>query len=119
MKNKILQEWLGRLKENAYLNTLKTTLSPYLDELRNFHFSFFNPLFWLFFLILLLVLTKAWGIKKSFSLCSIVAAVLLATTFVEQFMIETFGITDVLLIRLICFFVLALIFVYYFFIRNE
>ena len=94
-------------------NALKETLIPYLDSLKNFNFSFLNPLFWVFILALFLILLRFWQTKKSFSFCLTITIILLATTKLEELLAdklttptETF---DPLLIRILsCFIILAI-----------
>ncbi len=46
---------------------LKKMLSSHLDKLRDFHFSFSNPLFWLGIVIVFLVMLRFWHLRKSLS----------------------------------------------------
>ena len=117
----MLKELLASLIENEYFNLLKLMVLPYLEELKNYHFSFLNPLFWLFLLISLLILSKRWGLGKSASFCALVAAVLLGTTALANHMAATLAqakIFDFEVLRMVSLFVISLIAIYYFFIKG-
>lgn len=117
----MLQKWSG-LMGNTDFNTLKTTILPYLKELRNFHFSLFNPLFWVFLLILFLILSRAWEYRKSFSYCSILAILLLAMTMLENSLAATLAkseVFDATVLRIITIFVILMVTLYYLFIRSD
>lgn len=117
----MLQKWLG-LIGNIDFKTLKITILLYLKELRNFHFSLFNPLFWVFLLILFLILSRAWGYRKSFSYCSILAIVLLVTTMLENSLASTLAkseVFDATVLKIISIFVISMVTLYYFFIRSD
>ncbi|MFA5008907.1 MAG: hypothetical protein WC546_06795 [Candidatus Omnitrophota bacterium] len=95
----------------------------YFYELANFNFSVTNPVFWLFFLILLLILLKSWKIKKAFSFCFVIALILLVATKIESYMVEFFKRNkeqfDPLLIRISCVIIILAVSLYYFFIRGN
>ncbi len=102
---------------NTYFGALKIGLKPYLESLKSFQFSYFNPLFWVFIFILFLILLRIWEIKKSFSYCVLLSLILLATTELETWLAgiwtksgETF---DPLLIRILTFLVIVIISIYY------
>ena len=96
--------------------TLRAIFVPYLDSLKNFHFTFLNPLFWAFLLVLLLILLRFWEIKKSFSFCLIIAVILLGTTKLEDFVVDTLAISGEslvpFLIRVLSLFAVAIVFLY-------
>lgn len=96
--------------------------STYFYELARFNFSITNPVFWLFFLALLLILLKSWKINKAFSFCFIIAAVLLSATKIENYIVEFFRENkepfDPLLIRISCVALILIISLYYFFIKT-
>ena len=94
-----------------------------LHELRNFHFSFLNPLFWVFLVLLFWVLLRLWYAKKSFSFCFILALILLATTKLE-YMFANMSVTygekiDFFWIRICGIFAAAVVFLYYAFIKES
>ena len=104
------------------LYTLKTLLGPHLEELEQFNFSFTNPVFWMFGIVLFLVMTRFWHTKKSFSFSLVVCVLLLLTTMLEgvtETWIVSAGETfDALAIRIISFFIILMVFFYYFLIRD-
>lgn len=117
----MLKELSDSLMKNEYFNALKLRVLPYLKELKNYHFSLLNPLFWVFLLILLFILSRRWGLRKSSSFCVLVTAVLLGTTALANRMAATLAqskIFDFDVLRMISLFVIALIFIYYFFIKD-
>jgi len=98
-------------------DALKEALIPYLDSLKNFNFSFLNPLFWVFIFVLFLILLRFWQTKKSFSFCLTIAIILLATTKLEGLLAdklttptETF---DPILIRVSSCFIITVVGLYY------
>lgn len=118
----MLQKWFNRLIENIDFNTLKTAFLPYFNELTKFHFSLFNPLFWVFLLILFLISSRSWGYRKSFSYYSILAIVLLTTTMLENSLASTLAkseVFDATVLRIISIFVILMVTLYYFFIRSD
>jgi len=122
MEIKKFQEQFNSIVKGLDFSTLKIAFSPYLNELLNAHFSLSNPLFWVFFLILVLILSRSWGIKKSFSFCAIIAVVLLATTMLENFMADTLAkslIFDARVLKLIAMLIITLVSIYYFLIRRN
>lgn len=117
----MLREWFNGLINSEYFNTLKRTILPYLKELRNYHFSLFNPLFWVSLLILLFFLSRRWELKKSSSFCFLVAIVLLGTTLLENRIADTLAksqIFDFTVLRMVSIFVISLILIYYVFIKG-
>ncbi len=115
------EKWFNDLMEGVDFNTFSTRGLFYLNELKNFHFSLFNPLLWIIFCGAFLILSKRWGPKKSFSFCSIITAVLLATTWLENYIPNApapSGLFDATIMRLISLFIIMLISIYYFFIKN-
>ena len=92
-------------------------------SLKNFQFSPFNPVFWLFFIIVFLLLLKFWAAKKSFSFCLAIAIVLLVTTKVEKLIgaaVISHGETfDPLVFRIAAIFFVAVVWLYYGFIKSD
>lgn len=107
---------------DIYLDALKAGLSSHLKSLQNFDFSFFNPLFWIFLLILFLVLLRFWETKKSFSFCFTIGVVLLATTEMERYVTDLFtrpGETlDLFVIRISSLLLISVISLYYLFLKD-
>ena len=104
------------------LDTLKRLIIPYLSELKAFHFSFLNPLFWLFLILLFLLLARFWENKRAFSFCVILTIVLLATTKTENLLVDIFtrsgSVLDPLLVKIFSLFVILIIFLYYAFVKQ-
>ena len=103
------------------LDTLKTILLPQLEALKNFNFSFRNPLFWVFLFLLFLVLTRFWDVRKSFSFCLIVGILLLLSTELGWYIGVLFGNAPfaLFLVKLFSLFVIAIIFLYYALIKDS
>lgn len=115
------EKWVRNLMDNADFNSFTKKLWPYLNELKNFHFSLSNPLLWVIFCVSFLLLSRQWGTKKAFSFCLIITVVLLATTLLENYIPSASGaaeLFDFTIIKLISIFVISLITIYYFFIKN-
>lgn len=98
--------------------------SSNLASLKNFQFSIFNPVFWIFFAILFLIAMKLWRSKKAFSFSLVVAFILLVTTKVEELinraLIAQYGGTlDPSFLRIGAIFFIAVVWIYYAFIRSE
>ena len=90
----------------------------YLKPLENFEFSFFNPIFWLSLLLLLLILLQIWPAKKSFHFCLLLAFILLCTTEIESRFVASFPtnqLFDAVTIKLISSFAVMLLFLLYVF----
>ncbi|MBM3245793.1 MAG: hypothetical protein FJZ13_00480 [Candidatus Omnitrophica bacterium] len=108
---------------DAYLQELQKALMPYLNSLQNFNFSYLNPLFWVFLLLLFLILLKIWQARKAFSFCAILAVILLATTKIEEVVAravtEAGGVFDPLVIRIVSIAVIMGIALYYLMIRED
>jgi len=107
-----------------YLEVLKTTFMPYIKDIQGFHFYYNNPLFWVFFMVLYLILEigRSWSPGKAFFFCVIIAIVLLSTTWFEMFIASTFvkpGETfDPLIIRMLSLVMLSAIILYFLLIDN-
>ncbi|MFA6281814.1 MAG: hypothetical protein WCY05_04865 [Candidatus Omnitrophota bacterium] len=89
----------------------------YLNELSSFNFVVSNPVFWLFFSILFLLLLKIWAAKKAFSFCIVIAFVLLAATKIEahvsRFFIQAEGSFDGILIKIATIVIICIVVLYY------
>lgn len=117
----MLQKWFSYLIKGMDFNTLKIKILPYIAELRNFHFSLFNPLFWISLLVLFLILLRFWDIRKSCSFCFVISILLLVTSKTQSFIsdiVTKSGFTfDPIFIRMIFFFILSFVLLYYIFIK--
>ena len=102
--------------------TTKMMFKSHWNELRSFNFTFSNPLFWIFVIILFMIVTRFWQTKKAFSFCLLVSAVFLLTTKLEvvfkNWLISSGEAFDPLAIRMVAFFVLLMLFFYYTLIRD-
>lgn len=94
-------------------------LLPYLEELKDFQFSYRNPLFWAGLFIIFLILLRVWDErKKAFSYSVMLAVILLGMTRLELYTLSLFGEPSAsFLIRTISLFIIALVFIYHAFIR--
>lgn len=91
---------------------------PYVRSLINLQFSVFNPLFWIFALLLLLILLKFWSDMKSLFFWSTVIIILLITSnmvnSIEKYIPEdNIGIKS--LIRIFSLVIISFVWIYYFF----
>ena len=98
--------------------------SANIASLRNFQFSILNPVFWLFFIVLLLIVMRFWKPKKAFSFSLVVALILLATTKTEDMinkaLISKYGeVLDPSILRIGAVFFIAVIWMYYAFIKSD
>lgn len=100
-----------------YFEALKQNFLPYFKPLANYEFTFFNPLFWIFLLLLFLVLLLIWETKKSFQFCLLLAFILLCTTEIESRFVSVFSASgqlfDVSVLRLISLLVVLFMFLFY------
>lgn len=62
------------------LEIINKSIQPYISELKAFHFSYLNPVFIALILFLFLVLSRFWGLKKSFTYCLVVSFILFLAT---------------------------------------
>jgi len=107
---------------NVFLVAFKKDLLFYFETLKNFEFSYRNPLFWVSLLLLILILMRIWEARKSFSFCTLLAIILLATTRLENFIVVTFAkygeSIDTSIVRLVSIFIVAMIFLIYVFLGR-
>jgi hypothetical protein len=105
------------------LDVLRAGLQPHLESLKNLIFSYQNPLFWVFLFLIFLILMKPWGTRKAFLFSLILAAVLLATTALEQRVVGTMikpGDTfDPTIIRIVSGIVIAFTVLYFTLIKEN
>jgi hypothetical protein len=108
---------------NINFDSLKTTFLIQFDSLKNFHFSLFNAVFWIFLFILFLILLRFWGIKKALYFCLTLAALLLAATLLENFMMKTMtrlgGTFDASITRLLSIIIMLFTFLFFVFIKQD
>tara|TARA_B100000315_G_C14564723_1_gene582332 strand:- start:1085 stop:1417 length:333 start_codon:yes stop_codon:yes gene_type:complete len=95
----------------------------YLNPLADFQFTLNNPVFWLLLFILFLCLLRFWDIKKSLSFCLVSGSILLAATKVEEIFGNTIKASgepfDPLIVRLVAMIFIAIVVLYYCFIKTE
>lgn len=111
------------MSEILDIEALKNFFISQLNELRDFHFSFFNPLFWIFFIAVLVILVRLWEFRKSFSFCVTVAVILLLTTRVEELisrnLVASGEAYTPFFIRAVSLFIISVILIYFIFIRDS
>ncbi len=97
-------------------------IQPDIQEMQNFRFYFSNPIFGLLILTTFLILSRSWGLKKSFSYCFVISSILYLTTKITIHLnlpIEGSAVTYADIVKFISIFIITLISIYYFFIRNK
>jgi hypothetical protein len=105
------------------IEAIKEFLAPHFDSLKIFNFTYDNPLFWAGLIVLFIVLSMFWTKGSSFSFSFLIGAILLGTTKIESLIAgmlvaENGAAFDPLLIRIFSGFVIAIIFVYYAFMKE-
>ena len=105
------------------LDEIIKILLPHFETLKRFQFTYNNPLFWAGLVLAFLILSWSWGGKQSFSFCLLTGLILLGTTKLEIIIIEvavkggeTF---DPFILRAASLFVIAIILVYYLFLKDS
>lgn len=107
------------MKFDIDLERLKEYILPYIEELKDFEFSYLNPLFWVGLFAVFLILSRFWGErKKPFSFTVISGLILLGMTKTEAYFSTLFSDPIVpFLVRMAALFIIALTFIYYAFIK--
>jgi hypothetical protein len=105
------------------VEAIKVFLTPYLESLKVLNFTYDNPLFWAGLVALFIILSMFWTKGSSFSFSFLIGAILLGTTKIESLIAgmlaaENGAAFDPLLIRIFSGFVIAIIFVYYAFMKE-
>ena len=107
---------------NINLGISEEMLARNLQSLKNFNFSFRNPVFWLLILMICLILLKFWQGKKALSFSLITASILLLTTQIESLLQSNItpvtGDMGPFVIRLLAMFLILVVFFYYSLIRE-
>lgn len=116
-------------KNTAFLSiqnnvkNLTEKIQPHISQLQNFQFYFNNPLFVGLLVLLILILSRKWGIKKAFSYCACISVFLYLATKVMAYLniriMEESEITYADLAKGMVVFVVIIITIYYSAIRNE
>ena len=109
-----------------YIDTLKTTFLPYIKDIQNFNFYFYNPVFWVFFMILFLMLEIiwSWSSGKAFLFCTSIAVTLLGSKWIEKPMMNFFTIQgysinlDPFIFKMAAFIIVFVIVIFFVFVDN-
>lgn len=112
---------------NLALEALKTSFLTYIKNIQDYHFYYNNPLFWVFFMILYLILKIgiSWNSGKAFFFCASIAFILLGTTWLEQPMIDMFTIRgysggfDPFILKVASFVTVSITVIYFLFVDNS
>jgi len=97
-------------------------MHPHIDEIQNLKISFSNPVFGLFIILTLLLLSQIWGLKKAFSYCFTVASILYLTSKITIHLaisIDTTALTYADIIKAIAIILIIIITIYYIFVKSE
>ena len=103
------------------LGIINKSIQPYLSELKAFHFSYLNPVFIALILISILILSRFWGIRKSFTYCLTVSLILILTTALSSHVNIPLGesvLTSTDLINGAAIVIIAIVTLFYIFIKN-
>jgi hypothetical protein len=107
---------------NLFFENFKSDFITNYNLLKDFHFTFDNPVFWIFIFLLFFVLLEIWDLRNAFSFTAIVTTVLLLTTKAENYLTvlfsrpgETF---DAFLMRVMAIVFISFLFFLYIFIRR-
>ena len=107
------------------IESLKTTFLPYIRSIQDFHFYYNNPLIWVFFMtvFLMLVWFRSWSHGKAFSFCLTTSLILLGMTWMEKSIRGAFvrpdESFDPFIIRAVSLVVISVAVLYYAFIDNS
>jgi len=96
-------------------------IEPDIQDIQNLRFYFSNPVFGLLIIVSFFMLYRIWGAKKSFSYCLLVSSILYLTTKITNqisLYIDGSGISYADIIKFISIFIITLISIYYFFMKN-
>ncbi len=111
-----------------YIEVLKTIFLPYIKSIQSFHFYYTNPLFWVFFMVLYLILGigRNWNQGKAFFFCISIASILLATTWLEKPLIDMFTVQgyaaggfDPFILKVASLVMISITIVYFVFVDNS
>ena len=101
-----------------YLEELSKIIEPRLIEIQSFQFYINNPLIWFIALILLMLLMRNWGLKKSLGFTVITLVLAFVLTYTEKKAIAVFNL-DPVFVRIAFSVVFFIITLYYIFIRED
>ena len=107
------------------IESLKTTFLPYIKSVQDLHFHYSNPLIWVFFMIVFLILVwfRSWSYGKAFSFCLVISLILLGMTWMEKSIRGAFVAPgesfDPFIIRVVSFVAMLSAVLYFAFIDNS
>ena len=107
------------------IESLKTTFLPYIKNIQDFHFHYNNPLIWVFFMTVFLILVwfRGWSHRKAFSFCLTMSLILLGMTWMEKSIRGVFvrpdESFDPFIIRVVSLVVISAVALYFAFIDNS
>ncbi len=108
---------------NFNIEAFKDSFLTYLNQILNLEFGFFNPVFWIFILVLFLIAMRYWKAKKALSFCATISIILLLTTKAERFLAKVLfqngEIFEPIIVRLFSGVILAGVILYFIFIRGQ
>lgn len=104
-------------------NDIGNLVAQYVEKISQYQFTVNNPIFWAILIVLALLLTRFWDIKKSFSFSITIGIILLATTKIEQAVVSASAnaqeFFDPVVVRILSIVVIALVILYYVFIKTD
>ena len=110
------------------IDTLKTIFLPYIKSIQDFHFYYNNPVLWISFMVLYLLLRiwRSWSHPKAFFYCAGITSVLLGATWIEKPIVRMFTIPgyaaggfDPFILKVAALILVSVITVYFVFIDNS
>ena len=107
------------------IESLKTTFLPYIKSIQDFNFHYSNPLIWVFFMtvFLMLVWFRGWSRRKAFFFCLTMSLILLGMTWMEKSIRGAFvrpdESFDPFIIRAVSLVVMSVTVLYFAFIDNS
>ena len=117
-----IQEKSSIFSDKEKMSAFIESLQPYIRQLKALHFSFDNPVFDFFILLTFIVLTKFWGLKKSFSYCLISSTILVVSSGFDaklQVGIEGSATTYADIVHCVAIFIIVVITIYYSMIKDS
>lgn len=108
---------------DLYIEVLKTTFLPYIKDIQGFHFYYNNPLLWVFFMVLYLILEigRSWSPRKAFFFCVNIASILLGATWLEKPLIDMFtkGVFNLFILKIFSLVMISIVVIYFVFVDNS
>ncbi len=107
---------------NLFFENFKRDFITNFNLLKDFYFTFDNPVFWIFTFLLFLVLLEIWDLRNAFSFTAIVTTVLLLATEAEKHLAVLFSRPgesfDPYLMRAAVIFSISILFLLYSFMKK-